>query len=262
MTDERKLRGHLSRRRLILLASTMAIVASPILLAGSASAKAKPPKYAPMSSVTALQAKVNALTAQLNSATSQVHSLNGQLGALSGQLGNTNNSLSSVEAQLLGMNLSPGSTGSTGGSGGSGTTGDTGPAGPPGPQGPKGDPGPKGSQGDTGPTGPQGIQGATGATGPAGPPGSASTSVTLVDSPGTVSNVTAGLETQVSSTKLCPTGSSATGGGGQIIDQSLGFVTGSWPYVDGSGRLAGWTIKFHPNQTTSIAYDIQFICVS
>jgi hypothetical protein len=254
MPNRHEIRRQLSRRRGVVIASALAIVGAPVLLAGSASAKAKPPAYATQKSVTALQAKINALNAQMRSLNTQLNSTNNSLAA-------TRNTLTSLETEVLSMNTSTGSTGSTGGTGG-GTVGPTGPQGDPGPAGPAGPTGPKGSPGTTGPAGPQGIKGDTGPAGPTGPAGGSSSSATVVDSPGTAINVQVGLETQVSSSKLCPSGTYATGGGGQILDQSLGHVTGSWPYVDGTGRVAGWTIKFYPNVTTNIAYDIQFVCVS
>jgi len=255
MPDRHEIRRQLSRRRGVVLASAIAVVGAPVLLAGSASAKAKPPAYATAKSVAAIQAKINTLNAQMRS-------LNSQLGSTKNSLAATRNTLISLETEVLSMNTSTGSTGSTGGTGGAGPTGPQGATGDPGPAGPAGPTGPKGSPGGTGPAGPQGIQGDTGPAGPAGPAGGSAASATLVDSPGTAINVQAGLETQVSSSKLCPTGAYATGGGGQILDQSLGYITGSWPYVDGNGRVAGWTIKFYPKATTNIAYDIQFVCVS
>jgi hypothetical protein len=258
MPDRHEIRRQLSRRRGVVLASALAIVGAPVLLAGSASAKAKPPAYATQKSVAAIQAKINALTAQMRS-------LNSQLSSTSNSLAATRNTLVSLETEVLNMNTSTGSTGSTGGSGGVGPTGPTGPAGAtgdPGQVGPQGAAGPQGARGATGPAGPQGSTGDTGPAGPAGPAGGSTASATVVDSPGTALNVQGGLETQVSSSNLCPPNTYATGGGGQILDQSLGYVTGSWPYVDGTGRVAGWTIKFYPKTTSDIAYDIRFVCVS
>ncbi len=259
MPDRHEIRRQLSRRRGLVLASAIAAVGAPVLLAGSASAKAKPPAYATQKSVAksvaAIQAKINALNTQMRS-------LNSQLSSTKNSLTATRNTLISLETEVLSMNTSTGSTGSTGGTGTVGATGPAGPQGDPGPAGPAGPTGPKGSPGTTGPIGPQGIQGDTGPAGPAGPAGGSTASATVVDSPGTAINVQVGLETQVSSSKLCPANSYATGGGGQILDQSLGYITGSWPYVDGTGRVAGWTIKFFPKATTNIAYDIQFVCVS
>lgn len=82
--------------------------------------------------------------------------------------------------------------------------------------------------------------------------------------PGSVLNATADLEVQVSTATIvrCPSGMYAAGGGGQVLGQAQGYVTGGWPYVDSNGTPVGWTIKFHALQSATIYYDIKVVCVS
>lgn len=92
----------------------------------------------------------------------------------------------------------PGPTGPQGEMGMTGPQGDTGPQGTPGepgPTGPQGEMGMTGPQGDLGPTGPQGEMGMTGPQGDLGPTGAAGTSVNIIGSVDTASNLTTNYPT-------------------------------------------------------------------
>jgi len=251
---------------MVVIASTAAIIGVPWAVVGSgaialakAKPKPKPVKYAPLSTVTALQSKVTGLqstvktlTGQLSGAARQIQALNAQLGTESG-LVNT----------LVTASLSSGGSGGSGGGGGTGLVGQTGPVGPqgnPGPPGPAGPTGPKGSPGGVGATGPQGVAGATGPAGPPGPGGSGSATVTTHV---VTSSFQSGAGLEVSQSIVCPSGS-ATGGGGRILDEAQGVVIGSEPYPSTDGSTpTGWTVHFLPSQQgTDVAYEIFVECVT
>ncbi len=195
--------------------------------------------------------------------TAQMAAASRQMGTYSAQISSASQQISSLESSVTGLAQTMGSL-SNGGGGGSGAIGPTGPAGPPGQVGNDGPVGPKGSAGDIGPVGATGATGPAGPQGIPGPAGSSSSSALVKDSAGSVPNATADLEVQVSTATIdrCPSGMYATGGGGQVLDQAQGYVTGGWPYVDSNGTPVGWTIKFHALQSATIYYDIKVVCVS
>jgi hypothetical protein len=253
-----------TKRRLVAIAGTLAIVALPLVVAGSATsakAKAKPVKLAPLSTVVALQAKVRTLTAQMTSASRQISTLTAHNTAASRQISTLTAQISAESLQLVELNDSISAL-----SGNQGPTGPSGPAGDPGAQGLQGDPGNPGSPGPLGPTGPAGPTGDTGATGPQGiqgPAGSGgsggSTAPTVVDEVKSGST-TGGDGLEVGVSVSCPPNTSATGGGGAVTNGS-GYVSGSWPVLNGTTPV-GWQIKYIPNGAETISYEVHVECIS
>ena len=85
MPDHQPARRRYSRRRMLVVASALAIAGVPLAIVGSgatalAKAKPKPVKYAPLTTVTSLQSQVKTLTRQLASATALIHSLDASWG--------------------------------------------------------------------------------------------------------------------------------------------------------------------------------------
>jgi hypothetical protein len=191
-----------------------------------------------------------------------VRTLTAQMGTYSAQISSASQQIRSLESSVTGLAQTMGSL-SGGGGAGNGAVGPTGPQGFPGPVGNDGPTGAQGIPGDLGPIGDTGATGPAGPQGIPGPAGSSSSSALVLDSAGSVPS-TVDLEVQVSTATIdrCPSGMYATGGGGQVLDQAQGYVTGGWPYVDSNGTPVGWTIKIHALQTATIYYDIQVVCVS
>ena len=250
-----------TKRRLVAIAGTLAIVALPLVVAGSATsakAKAKPVKLAPLSTVVALQAKVRTLTAQMTSASRQISTLTAHNTAVSRQISTLTAQISAESLQLVELNDSISAL-----SGNQGPTGPAGPAGDPGAQGLQGDPGNPGPSGPLGPTGPAGPTGDTGATGPQGiqgPTGSGGSVLpSVVDE--VISGSTAGAGgLEVGAWVSCPPNTFATGGGGAVTNGS-GYVTGSWPVLNGSTPV-GWQIKYIAGGAETISYEVHVECIS
>ncbi|WP_301485653.1 hypothetical protein [Intrasporangium sp.] len=137
-------------------------------------------------------------------------------------------------------------------------TGPVGPQGAAGPQGPKGDtgaPGAQGPKGDTGATGPQGPRGATGATGATGAAGPAGAARTIIQTNSITLPPTRGGFT---STVGCPSGTTLSGGGYDVTDDSiLVDVTASKPEPGNDWKI------FVTNNDAFVSHtvDVYGVCV-
>lgn len=222
-----------SRARIATLAAALAVLGGVTPASGAPGSElAKPPAGGSATKVTKLEKQVRALSRQLaaqNRILAEVRSAVGSVTTVRGPAGPA---------------------------GPKGETGDTGPQGP---LGPGGAVGPKGNTGDTGPQGPMGPTGPQGPTGPVGPPGDGSASVGHVVSAASPMSV-ANVESQA--TVMCPAGQRATGGGGQVVDGAKGYITASWPALDGGGNSVGWTIRYMALVSGNVPYEVHALCLS
>jgi hypothetical protein len=60
----------------------------------------------------------------------------------------------------------------------------------------------------------------------------------------------------------CDPGQRATGGGGIVTDGAKGYVTASWPKLDGDGHPVGWRIKYMALVSQNIPYEVYAMCLS
>lgn len=106
-------------------------------------------------------------------------------------------------------------------------------------------------------TGPQGPAGAQGPAGPAGPAGA--TKVQVVKQSGAVDT-----NTEVDLAAVCPSGTTLTGGGGEVSPNGISsaYLTASSPYYGGGTSPIGWHVIGTNTSGSTLTFSAYALCAA
>jgi len=216
--------------------------------------QAQPVKYAPLSTVVALEAKARTLAAQVNTASKKISTFTAQMTSAA-------NEIKDLQTQIISLNEGSGQTSAE-------AAQPVPPARPDQPARPDRRV-PRGSQGDQEFRAPREVMGIPARPVPSAPPARRARREASVHRDGCDQHARCRRHgNRHSAERPGRTGLDLLPGrfvgdrrGGQITDQEAGYVVGSGPELNGTTPV-GWTIYYYPYVTNNVPYEIHVECIS